>query len=92
VIVGCQQLVSAFAQTVNSAVQTGVDLLSEMLNIAYQQLRQAKPCHQLYQSDVNTLPSDENFDAVISAHMLEHLPNPAQGLREMVRVLRPDCL
>jgi len=52
-----------------------------------------KPCHQLYQSDVNTLPfADENFDAVINAHMLEHLPNPAQGLREMVRVLRPDPL
>lgn len=81
----------AFAQTVNLAVQiTGVDLSSEMLNTAHQQLRQANLCHQLYQSDVNTLPfADEYFDAVISAHMLEHLPNPAQGLREMVRVLRP---
>jgi demethylmenaquinone methyltransferase/2-methoxy-6-polyprenyl-1,4-benzoquinol methylase len=41
---------------------------------------------------VSTLPyAGETFDAVISAHMLEHLSNPAQGLREMVKVLRPGA-
>jgi demethylmenaquinone methyltransferase/2-methoxy-6-polyprenyl-1,4-benzoquinol methylase len=79
----------AFAQTVNHTVQiTGVDLSSEMLNQAHQQLSHAKVPHQLCQSDVNTLPlADHAFDGGMSAHMLEHLPDPAQGLREMVRVL-----
>lgn len=59
-----------------------------MLNIADQQLSQANISHQLCQSDVNTLPFAEKcIDGVISAYMLEHLPNPAQGLQEMVRVL-----
>jgi demethylmenaquinone methyltransferase/2-methoxy-6-polyprenyl-1,4-benzoquinol methylase len=61
-----------------------------MLNTAHQQLSRANVSHQICQSDVNTLPfADEFFDAVISAHMLEHLPDPMQGLQEMVRVLRP---
>lgn len=79
----------AFVQTVNCTVQiTGVDLSSEMLNQAHQQLTHAKVPHQLCQSDVNTLPfADQVFDGGMSAHMLEHLPDPAQGLREMVRVL-----
>lgn len=83
----------AFAQTVNPTVHiTGVDLSSEMLNQAHQQLTQSEVPHQLCQSDVNTLPfADRVFDGVISAHMLEHLPDPAQGLREMVRVLQPNA-
>ncbi len=83
----------AFAQTLNPTVQiTGVDLSSEMLDQAHQQLSHAKVPHQLCQSDVNTLPfADHAFDGVISAHMLEHLPDTAQGLREMVRVLQPSA-
>jgi ubiquinone/menaquinone biosynthesis C-methylase UbiE len=83
----------AFAQTINSTTHvTGVDLSTEMLNTAHQQPSQANIRHQICQSDVNTLPfEDECFDAVISAHMFEHLPNPAQGLQEMVRVLRPGA-
>jgi SAM-dependent methyltransferase len=34
---------------------------------------------------------DQFFDGVISAHMLEHLPDPMQGLQEMIRVLRPGA-
>ncbi len=80
-------------QTINSSLQiTGVDISSEMLNTAHQTLSQAKVVHSLEQSDVNTLPfSDRSFDGVISAHMLEHLPDPKQGLQEMVRVLRPGA-
>ena len=63
----------AFAQVNNLTIQiTGVDISTEMLNTAHQQLSQANICHQLHQSDANTLPFvDECFDAVISAHMLE---------------------
>jgi demethylmenaquinone methyltransferase/2-methoxy-6-polyprenyl-1,4-benzoquinol methylase len=83
----------AFAQTINPSAQIiGVDLSSEMLNIAHQQLSQANISDQICQSDVNALPfADKCFDAVISAHMLEHLPNPFQGLQEMIRVLRPGA-
>ncbi|PSB49504.1 class I SAM-dependent methyltransferase [Chroococcidiopsis sp. CCNUC1] len=83
----------AFAQTISATVHiTGVDLSSKMLDRAHQQLSQANIRHQICQSDVNMLPfADNSFDAVISAHMLEHLPNPARGLQEIVRVLRPGA-
>src|ERR1700681_3393851 len=32
---------------------------------------------------------DESFDAVIACHMIEHLANPIEALRECERVLRP---
>jgi phosphatidylethanolamine/phosphatidyl-N-methylethanolamine N-methyltransferase len=32
---------------------------------------------------------DESFDRVIAAHVLEHLPNPHQVMREWMRVLKP---
>jgi demethylmenaquinone methyltransferase/2-methoxy-6-polyprenyl-1,4-benzoquinol methylase len=83
----------AFVQTIHPTTQiTGVDISSKMLNTTHQQLSQANIRHHLCQSDVNTLPfADYSFDGVISAHMLEHLPDPIQGLREMVRVLRPGA-
>jgi ubiquinone/menaquinone biosynthesis C-methylase UbiE len=83
----------AFARSINSTTHiTGVDISTAMLDTAHQQLDRANIHHQICQSDVNKLPfADECFDAVISAHMLEHLPNPAQGLQEMVRVLRPGA-
>jgi len=82
-----------FAKTVNSTVQiTGVDISPEMLGKAHQFLNQAKVNHRLCQSDVNVLRfKDDTFDVVMSAHMLEHLPHSAQGLQEMVRVLRPGA-
>lgn len=83
----------AFAQTISATAHiTGVDLSAKMLDRAHQQLNQANIRHQICQSDVNKLPfADNSFDAVMSAHMLEHLPNPARGLQEMVRVLRPGA-
>ncbi|MBD2357951.1 class I SAM-dependent methyltransferase [Tolypothrix sp. FACHB-123] len=83
----------AFAQIINPKAHiTGVDISAQMLNKADQKLSLAKVPHQVYQSDVNTLPfADCAFDAVICAHTIEHLPNPLQGLREMVRVLRPGA-
>lgn len=88
--VGTAAFSLAFAQTINpTACITGVDISAKMLNSAHQQLNQAKASHQTRQSDVNALPfADHSFDGVISAHMLEHLPDPMQGLQEMVRVLR----
>jgi SAM-dependent methyltransferase len=91
--IGTAALSLAFAQIVDPTVQiTGVDLSAKMLNQSSQKLDQAGVLHQLYQSDVKTLPfADCVFDGVISAHMLEHLPEPVLGLQEMVRVLRPGA-
>jgi ubiquinone/menaquinone biosynthesis C-methylase UbiE len=91
--IGTAALSLSLVQTFNATLQiTGVDISSEMLNTAHQQLSQAKVLHALCHSDVNQLPFDDrSFDGVISAHMLEHLPDPKQGLQEMIRVLRPSA-
>ncbi|HEY9620264.1 MAG TPA: class I SAM-dependent methyltransferase [Crinalium sp.] len=91
--IGTAALSLNLAQTIHSTLQiTGVDISSEMLNTAHQKLSNAKIIHQLCQSDVRKLPfGDRSFDGVISAHMLEHLPDPKQGLQEMVRILRPNA-
>lgn len=41
-------------------------------------------------TDLQELPSaDDSFDRVISSHMLYHLPDPARGVAQLARVLRP---
>lgn len=82
----------ALVKTLRSNLQvTGVDISSAMLDQAQWFLRQAGINSTLCIGDVNTLPFQTNsFDLVISAHMLEHLSDPVKGLKEMVRVLRPD--
>src|SRR5262249_49708260 len=48
---------------------------------------------RLQVADARELPfADRSFDMVMSAHMLEHLPAPSEGLREIARVLRPQGL
>lgn len=91
--IGTAALSLSLIQTIHSTLQiTGVDISSEMLNTAHQKLSNAKVIHHLCQSDVNKLPfGDRSFDGVISAHMLEHLPDPRQGLQEMMRILRPNA-
>lgn len=41
-------------------------------------------------ADLRALPHASGaFDVALSAHALEHLPDPVEGLRELVRVVRP---
>lgn len=41
-------------------------------------------------ADAMALPfADESFDTVVAMHMLYHLPDPARGIAEMHRVLKP---
>ncbi|KUL96965.1 methyltransferase [Bosea sp. WAO] len=43
------------------------------------------------QADAIALPfADGSFDTVVAMHMLYHLPDPARGIAEMHRVLKPD--
>jgi ubiquinone/menaquinone biosynthesis C-methylase UbiE len=91
--IGTGALSLAIAQTVSSEVQiSGVDISPAMLKKSAQLLTGANVNHDLCQSDATALPfKDNSFDLVMSAHMLEHLLNPAEGLREMLRVLRPGA-
>lgn len=81
----------ALAKTVRAKLNViGVDISPEMLCTAHQLLHNSGINHHVCHGDVRVLPfKDHTFDLVMSAHMLEHLSNPAQGLQEMVRVLRP---
>ena len=46
----------------------------------------------LRRADVRDLPyEDSTFDLVMSAHVLEHLANPAIAVAEMLRVLKPGA-
>lgn len=89
--IGTAAFSQALVKVINSKVNlVGIDISPAMLDQAQQLLTQAGIHPQLCQSDVNHLPLADNlFDLVISAHMLEHLVNPAEGLQAMVRVLRP---
>ena len=72
---------------------TGIDFSEVGIKEAREQLKNATiPC-ELRQADVCSLPFDDSqFDAVYSAHMLYHIPDPAaqrSALHEMLRVIRP---
>lgn len=69
----------------------GVDISARMLACARNNLRRVRHAGltaQLRYADANCLPYQDNyFDMVMSAHALEHVPNPAQVIKEMTRVL-----
>lgn len=70
----------------------GVDLSPSMLLRACLNLDRADIKTRLHLRDVMDLPFEEDtFDAVIGAHVLEHLEDPLAGLSEMARVLKPDA-
>src|SRR5215510_3849874 len=68
----------------------GVDRSPGMLARAALELGRLGRAVELHRADVRRLPfPNDRADLVMSAHMLEHLPDPVEGLREMIRVLRP---
>lgn len=68
----------------------GIDTSSKMLHTADAVMQQSGLVARLQQADVRSIPySDESFDMVMAAHVLEHLPYPHHALKEMVRVLKP---
>src|ERR671933_275350 len=61
---------------------------SRMLQRARRRLGPGRVSHVL--ADLARLPyADACFDAVVCGWVLEHLPDPRPGLRELARVLRP---
>jgi SAM-dependent methyltransferase len=70
------------------AVVTAFDLSPRMLDRARHRLGGARVSHAV--ADLTRLPyADGAFDAVVCGWVLEHLPDPSPGLRELARVLRP---
>lgn len=66
----------------------GVDLVASGLRKAHHSV----PDALLLQADVCTLPlEDSSVDLIVSANLLEHVPNDQAALAEMFRVLRPGA-
>ncbi|MFF3658122.1 class I SAM-dependent methyltransferase [Streptomyces olivochromogenes] len=71
-----------------SGVVVGADLTPAMLAAAVRAGRHRDG--QLLLADVTALPlRTESLDAVLGAGLIAHLPNPAENLRELARVVRP---
>src|SRR5262249_40426378 len=70
------------------AVFTGFDLSPRMLDRARRRLASDRVGHA--KADLAKLPfGDGQFDAVVCGWVLEHLPDPRPGLRELARVMQP---
>ncbi|MEM9450061.1 MAG: class I SAM-dependent methyltransferase [Cyanobacteria bacterium P01_E01_bin.6] len=83
----------ALLESVDQPVHvSGVDISNPMLTHAQQILENRCTTLDLRWGDIRRLPfADESFDAVIFAHVLEHMAEPVETLREIVRVLKPDA-
>ena len=67
-----------------------VDLSPAMLERASAALAARGVVAEKCRADLRALPyAAGTFDLALSAHALEHLPDPVGGLRELVRVVRP---
>jgi ubiquinone/menaquinone biosynthesis C-methylase UbiE len=68
----------------------GLDRAVKMLNVARRDLAAFQNRTTLIQADAMALPfADNSFPAVTCLEALEFLPNPRQGLAELIRVLQP---
>lgn len=85
----------ALAQAVSNRLEIhGVDLSPRMVVRARANLRRHLPSvpEDIRLGDIHGLDyAAERFDLVMAAHVIEHSPQPAAALREMVRVLRPGA-
>lgn len=71
-----------------SGVVLGADLTPAMLQAAVTAGRDREG--RLLLADVTALPlRTESLDAVFGAGLISHLPDPAENLRELARVVRP---
>lgn len=72
---------------------TLVDFSAGMVQQARANLQDRASQFMFKQADAQALPfGDATFDAVVANHMLYHVPDKAQALREFERVLKPGGL
>ena len=74
-----------------SGCLVGVDLSGQMIEAARQRARDLQCCNASFErmdAEALSLP-DGSFDVALCALGLMYMPDPAQALREMRRVLRP---
>jgi SAM-dependent methyltransferase len=64
-------------------------IFSTLSNIEYLSADLQSPL-AMVKTDICAMPfADASFDVVICMHVLEHVPNDRQGIREVYRVLKP---
>jgi SAM-dependent methyltransferase len=86
--VGCSTgyLLEDLRRVLPAARLIGVDLVAQGLRKAHMNV----PDAELLQADVCNLPlEDASVDAVLSANLLEHVPDDVQALAEVARIMRP---
>lgn len=86
--IGCSTgyLLEDLRDSISGVSLIGVDLVAAGLRKAHANVPEAT----LLQADACALPlEDESVDAVVSANLLEHVPDDARALAEMRRILRP---
>ena len=87
---GCSTgfLLEDLRDTHPDAALVGVDMIAAGLRKAHAAVPEAR----LMQADVCELPlADQSLDAVVSANLLEHVPDDRRALREIARVLKPGA-
>ncbi|MDA0268369.1 MAG: class I SAM-dependent methyltransferase [Cyanobacteria bacterium] len=96
-ILDCGMGTGAFSLALLDSIEqpahiSGVDISYPMLTHARQILSDRCATLDLRWGNIRRLPfADASFDAVIFAHVLEHMADPVATLREMVRVLKPGA-
>jgi ubiquinone/menaquinone biosynthesis C-methylase UbiE len=91
--IGTAEFSIALAKSIHGNLNIhGIDIAPRMLAQARNNLSHFEReglTMELHCSDVGSLTySADEFDVVMSAHMLEHNPNPSETIREMARVLK----
>jgi ubiquinone/menaquinone biosynthesis C-methylase UbiE len=88
---GCGEgfVVSYLLQGNDRLAITGIDCSPQAIEMA----RQMVPGVLFNVGDLREMPySDDSFDLVMCLEVLEHLPDPHKGLRELRRVTSAHCL
>ncbi len=88
--VGCGTGVLSMTLAEMGHTVTGIDFAQQMLRVARQKAQKAglAICFRFGNATALSDP-DATYDLVIARHLIRFLPDPAGGVREWLRVLRP---